>query len=93
MQVGNKTYFSPKRYKVNNDNLDDEIIYCKISNMETLYHRNIGPAVITHGYFSWSFNGIDKRKNGPSFIHPTPQGKYWNINSTENSSEEEYWNS
>jgi len=91
MIIGNKTYFSPKRYKLNHGSGCDVIYYKIISDMHTLYHRNIGPAVVSSDYFSWSFNGAEKRKDGPSFIDPS-QGKYWNIHFTENCSEEKYWN-
>jgi len=95
MKIGDRTYFSPKRYKVHNGYANDGIVYFKTtSNARRLVHRNIGPASINPHYLKWAFNGNEKRKNGPSFIDTkvSPQDKYYCIYYARNVSEETYWN-
>ncbi len=94
MKIGNKTYFSSKRYKEE----DDEhtmffILLVSSSNLCFEYfHRNTGPAVIykNTNNKSWRKRGKYHRNNGSTHIRINKK-KSWGIEG-KLSSEEEYWN-
>ena len=96
VQVGNRTYFSSRRYKTDSY-FSKYINYYVIEPIRNISfsHRKIGPASITEGYLQWSFYGNEFRKDGSSYIVINEEKQkecYYNINYTHDCTEERYWN-
>ena len=86
MKVGNKTYYSAKRFSIENV-VNKTIIFFKFSTL----HRKTGPAEIFPDSVEWYFNNKRSRLDGPAFFRFNIDNKEFNIKN-KNFYEEEFWN-
>lgn len=86
MKVGNKTYYSAKRFSVENI-VNKTITFFKFSTL----HRKTGPAEIFPDSVEWIINNKHSRLDGPSYIKLKTGYKEFNFKG-KNSYEEEFWN-
>ena len=97
MQVGNKTYFSPRRYKTVSGTETSYYVTDKDSRYNNVisYYRKHGPSNINNDSLHWFLHSIENRKDGASYIvsrNLVYEERYYSKNINENCSEEDYWN-
>ncbi len=96
MKIGNKTWFSPKRYKYQTK--DCESWYVLNSNGIGDFYRKNGPAYILPDMIQWAKHGNCQRIDGPCHISCIADKYLWrlvsnsNVNKLSWQTEEEYWN-
>jgi len=92
MIIGNKIWFSPKRYMI--EELD-EIFYYSYTNGRTKTYRRTGPVRITKSIYQWiGQEGREYRKDGPSYIQFSniENKQFFFTIKAKDVSEEKYWN-
>ncbi len=95
MQVGNRTYFSPRRYKTVSGTETAYMLIDKHGYVNTHY-RKYGPAIINNNSLHWFLYSVENRKDGASYIvsrNLVYEERYYSKNINENCGEETYWNS
>ncbi len=92
MKIGNKTWFSPIRYKEKYAETNFAY-YLYIKKYGQYFpHRKIGPAIIQVETLRFFKKGNEYRINGPSWIFSSRKRHYTDIRRPLGVSEELYWN-
>lgn len=93
MIIGNKTWFSPKRYRYSD--LNSESYYIEVDGKPNgVFHRKNGPAfILKDDCIQWAKHGDCNRIDGPCYYISSSES-YYNLLPVRDGwqTEEEYWN-